>query len=315
MSLWAGGLAAPYPDGAPLTPKMIEALARRFPPPAVQPPSPDAPPELIPVAAAVIPRASEMAYPQIVIEEAERRVSDGSWRASLQAMAPAAVEREIASELALNNYLQIRNMRLDSRGLPPREVKASDSPIVDDASCWTGQSRPSSRHTMLITTTIRPAGYGVPAVHGQGWNTWAASFIDSGNLAELKRARLLCHAQAQRAAMINQISSVQGALAYQVQVPIVQTCENVNQARTNELMVTALVIRTNSDEHPDGLAIDQLWHRRTADPSAAGAKAHVPVAGGRPHLPSQACSLTDLGRVANPAHAVGRPRPSRLTLL
>ena len=37
-----------------------------------------------------------------------------------------------------------------------------------------------------------------------------------------------------------------------------QTCENVNQTSTNTLMMTALVIRTNDDDHPDGLAVDQL---------------------------------------------------------
>ena len=74
----------------------------------------------------------------------------------------------------------------------------------------------------------------------------------------MKRARLLCHAQSQRAAVIHQTSYVQGALAYQIQVPITQTCENVNQTSSNNLMITALVIRTNDDDHPDGLAIDQL---------------------------------------------------------
>jgi intracellular multiplication protein IcmL len=51
---------------------------------------------------------------------------------------------------------------------------------------------------------------------------------------------------------------VQGALAYQIQLPITQTCENVNQTSSNSLMITALVVRTDSDDHPDGLAIDQL---------------------------------------------------------
>jgi intracellular multiplication protein IcmL len=82
--------------------------------------------------------------------------------------------------------------------------------------------------------------------------------VGQGNFDELKRARLLCHAQSQRAAVIHQTSYVQNALAYQVQVPIVQTCENVNQTSTNTLMVTALVVRTNAEDHPDGLAIDQL---------------------------------------------------------
>ena len=51
---------------------------------------------------------------------------------------------------------------------------------------------------------------------------------------------------------------MQGALAYTIEVPIVQTCENVNQTSTNNLLVTAVVVRTNTDDHPDGLAIDQL---------------------------------------------------------
>ena len=40
--------------------------------------------------------------------EAERRISDVNWAATLQAMPPATVNREIAIELALNNYLQFQ---------------------------------------------------------------------------------------------------------------------------------------------------------------------------------------------------------------
>jgi intracellular multiplication protein IcmL len=40
-----------------------------------------------------------------------------------------------------------------------------------------------------------------------------------------------------------------------------QTCENVNQTSANVLMISALVVRTNSDDHPDGLAIEQLVAR------------------------------------------------------
>jgi intracellular multiplication protein IcmL len=141
----------------------------------------------------------------------------------------------------------------------PRPVVALDSPIVDD--------------TQLLQWTVGAAlapynidYYNYPAELNtasrkftlHGWNTFAQSFISEGNFDELKRARLLCHAQAERAALIHQTSYQQGALAYQIQVPIVQTCENVNQASTNRMMITALVVRINADDHPDGLAIDQL---------------------------------------------------------
>ena len=58
--------------------------------------------------------------------------------------------------------------------------------------------------------------------------------------------------------MIRQTSYVRAALAYEIQLPIMQTCENVNQTSTNYLVLTARVVRTNSDDHPDGLVIDQM---------------------------------------------------------
>jgi hypothetical protein len=44
--------------------------------------------------------------------EATRRISDVTWAAGLQAMPPASVEREIATELALSNYLAMQNYRV-----------------------------------------------------------------------------------------------------------------------------------------------------------------------------------------------------------
>ena len=38
---------------------------------------------------------------------------------------------------------------------------------------------------------------------------------------------------------------------------MVQTCENVNQQSTSNLMMTATIIRMNDQDHPDGLAIDE----------------------------------------------------------
>jgi intracellular multiplication protein IcmL len=141
----------------------------------------------------------------------------------------------------------------------PRPAVALDSPIVDDTELleWSVKAilAPYNVDYYNYPEELNTAGRRFTV---RGWNTFATSFISRGNFDELKRARLLCHAQAQRAAVIHQTSFVQGALAYRIQVPIVQTCENVNQTSTNNLLVTALVIRTNGDDHPDGLAIDQL---------------------------------------------------------
>jgi len=142
---------------------------------------------------------------------------------------------------------------------PPRPVRALDSPIVDDTELleWTVKAilAPYNVDYWNYPVELNAASRRFTA---KGWNTFARSYIAEGNFAELKRARLLCHAQSQRAAVIHRTSYEHGALAYEVQVPIVQTCENVNQSSTNDLMITAVVVRTNSDDHPEGLAIDQL---------------------------------------------------------
>jgi intracellular multiplication protein IcmL len=142
---------------------------------------------------------------------------------------------------------------------PPRPVVALDSPITGDTELleWTVQAvlAPYNNDYYNFATELNTASRRFTV---QGWNSFAQSYINSGNFAELKRARLLCHAQMVRAATIHQTSYVEGALAYDIQVPITQTCENANQQSTNNLLITARVIRTNGDDHPDGLAIDQL---------------------------------------------------------
>lgn len=146
----------------------------------------------------------------------------------------------------------------DGKGFT-RPLTPVDSPIIGDTELleWTVQAAvaPYNVDYFNYAKELNTASRRFTV---RGWNTFASSYVGQGNFDELKRARLLCHAQSQRAAVIHQTSYIQNALAYRVQVPIVQTCENVNQTSTNILMVTALVVRTNAEDHPDGLAIDQL---------------------------------------------------------
>ena len=195
-----------------------------------------------------------------------RRLSDPDFQASLVSRC-LALTLGMGALLALAlahdaivwlNPAQPRYFFVDGRD-PPKPVVALDSPIVDDTELleW-------SVKAILAPYNVDYYNYPVELNAAsrrftvRGWNTFAASYISTGNFDELKRARLLCHAQSQRAAVIHQTSNVQGALAYQVQVPITQTCENVNQSSTNNLLITELVVRTNADDHPDGLVIDQL---------------------------------------------------------
>ena len=59
-----------------------------------------------------VPASGNGSWMQVLQIEAERRVSDVGWHTALQTMPPAAVEREIALELALNNYLIFQTFKL-----------------------------------------------------------------------------------------------------------------------------------------------------------------------------------------------------------
>jgi len=60
-----------------------------------------------------VPASGNGSWLQVLQIEAERRVSDVSWHAALQNMPPAAVEREMALELALNNYLLFQTYKMN----------------------------------------------------------------------------------------------------------------------------------------------------------------------------------------------------------
>ena len=49
---------------------------------------------------------------QVLSLEVNRRISSTAWQAGLQNMPPASVEREVATELALSNYIQFQNYRV-----------------------------------------------------------------------------------------------------------------------------------------------------------------------------------------------------------
>lgn len=142
---------------------------------------------------------------------------------------------------------------------PPTPAVPLDSPIVDDTELleWSVKwvLAPYNVNYHDFPQQLNTAGRHYTK---NGWSSFGASYIKGGNFEEMQHARLTCYAQAQRSAVIRQTSIIGGHLAYQIQFPMVQTCENVNQQSTSNLMMTATIIRMNDQDHSDGLAIEQL---------------------------------------------------------
>lgn len=142
---------------------------------------------------------------------------------------------------------------------PPRPATPLTSPIVDDQQLldWTVRAILAAYNVNYhdypeqLNTASRKFTQ-------NGWNSFATSYIQGGNYEAMKKGMLLCFAQAQRAAVITEAKVVNGALAYRIQLPILQTCQNSQQQSTQNLVMTALVLRTNAEDRVDGLVIEQL---------------------------------------------------------
>lgn len=146
------------------------------------------------------------------------------------------------------------------RGTPPVPLVPLDSPVVDDDDlrAWTVKAvlAPYNVNYHDFGEQLDAAGR---RFLPEAWNDWAKQFIKHGNLDALKRERLLCYAQPGKAAIIRATKVIGGRLAYDVQFPAVQTCQNTRQENTFKLMMTALVVRVDVDaQYQHGLAVAQL---------------------------------------------------------
>jgi len=149
-------------------------------------------------------------------------------------------------------------VRYDGRN-PPQPMVVLTNPIMDDTELlqWAVKAVLAAYAVNYhdYAEQLNTAGRRFTA---NGWNSFATVYTNTGNLEAMKRARLTCFAQAQRAALIREVKVLRGRLAYDVQFPMLQTCQNTQMESTKRLMMTALVVRTDIEDHPDGLAVDQL---------------------------------------------------------
>ena len=141
----------------------------------------------------------------------------------------------------------------------PYEIVPLDAPVMSEADLktWTVQSVVAAYtlnfHEYRDQLSKASAHFTIA-----GWNSFGAAFINTGNLDQLKRARLTESAQPEKAAVIRDKSIIDGRLTYKIELPLIVTYENENQANTQHLLVTAVVIRDIVTDHPDGIAIDQI---------------------------------------------------------
>lgn len=141
----------------------------------------------------------------------------------------------------------------------PYEIMPLDAPVMSEADLktWTVQSVVAA-YTLNFKEYRDQSSKASAHFTIAGWNSFGTAFITTGNLEQLKRARLVVSAQPERAATIRDKSIIDGRLTYKIELPLIVTYENENQSNTQHLLVTVIVIRDIETDHPDGIAIDQL---------------------------------------------------------
>jgi intracellular multiplication protein IcmL len=142
---------------------------------------------------------------------------------------------------------------------PPRPVTALDSPIVSDQELldWTAKAVRAPYNLDFHNYSIELNTAAKNFTH-YGWNSYAVSYIGSGNFEVLKKAYLVCWTISERAPLITETLMYNGVLGFRIEYPIIQTCQNSQITNNQQMMLQALVIRTNAEDHPDGLAVEQL---------------------------------------------------------
>ena len=91
-----------------------------------------------------------------------------------------------------------------------------------------------------------------------GWYSFGTQLQASGNLEEIKKARLSSRAIPERAPVIIDKDVVGDRYTYKIQVPLLVTFMNSQQQNQQHLLATTIVVRTPVSEHSEGYAIDQI---------------------------------------------------------
>ena len=177
----------------------------------------------------------------------------------IQAVMAVAIVGLVADRIWIGHHPpQPQFFYTDGHGTP-YEVTPLDVPVMSDAEVltWTVQSIVAAYSVNFATyrdTLSKAASH----FSNEGWNNFGSDFIKTGNLDQIKRARLTVTAQPERAATILDRPVVDSRYSYKIQFPMIVTYMNENQKITQHLMVDAVVMRSLVTSHPDGMVIDRI---------------------------------------------------------
>ena len=91
----------------------------------------------------------------------------------------------------------------------------------------------------------------------QGYQTFIAALTASNNLETVKSQKLVLSAVVTKAPVVIAEGMLQGVYAWRVQLPVMITLQSASQQLTQSVVVTLLIVRADTLNKPQGIAIAQ----------------------------------------------------------
>jgi intracellular multiplication protein IcmL len=210
-------------------------------------------------------KSSESQRPVVEDVIATKMLRDANVRQKVLFMNRIAIASVIALffSIATNVFLftkapDIKYFLADSEG-KIKEMVAIDEPIqsVNEVLSWTSDSI-TKAYTFSFANYRQELQSVRPSFTTSGWQGFERALEESGNLKAVIENMFVTTAVPRGAPVIVSEGLVNGRYAWRVEVPIVVTYQSANTRTTQDLLVTAIVVRRTELEHPRGLGISQL---------------------------------------------------------
>lgn len=140
-----------------------------------------------------------------------------------------------------------------------KEMIAINEPIqsINEVLSWTTDSI-TKAYTFSFANYRQELQAVRPNFTTDGWDGFQRALEESGNLKAVIQNMFVTTAVPRGAPVIVGEGLINGRYAWRVEVPIIVTYQSANARTTQDLLVSAIIVRRTELEHPRGLGISQL---------------------------------------------------------
>ena len=140
-----------------------------------------------------------------------------------------------------------------------KQMIAINEPIqsINEVLSWTSDSI-TKAYTFSFANYRQELQSVRPNFTTDGWNGFQRALEESGNLKAVIENMFVTTAVPRGAPVIVGEGLINGRYAWRVEVPIIVTYQSANTRTTQDLLVSAIIVRRTELEHPRGLGISQL---------------------------------------------------------